>query len=58
MSESVEQIAKTTTNKYECKGDQDANDVREQVRMGELSVRAREQLVFQLKVVRRPVKFP
>ena len=58
MSESVQQIAKTTTNKYERKGDQDANDVRKQVRMGDLSVHAREQPAFQLKVVRRPVKFP
>ena len=40
MSESMQQIAKTTTNECECKGDQDANGVKEQVRMGELSVHA------------------
>ena len=40
MSESVQQIAKTTTNKREHEYEDDANDVREQVRMGELSVHA------------------
>ena len=40
MSESMQRIAKTTTNECECKGDQDANGVREQVRMGEVSIHA------------------
>ena len=58
MSESVQQIAKTTTKKREHEYEDDANDWRNQVRTGEVNVHAWRQPALQLKVTRRPVKFP